>query len=42
MGYIFNYIEVKLKVKQSHYRLEVPRGFHKIKIPRLVDNIPAW
>ena len=27
-----------IKVKQSHYRPEVPRGFQEVKIPRLRDN----
>ena len=42
MSYIFNYIEVKVKVKQSHYRSELPRGFQKVKVPRLRDNGPTW
>jgi len=32
----------KVKVNQSHYRPEVPRGFHEVKIPRLRDNGPEW
>jgi len=32
----------KLKVKQSHYRPEVPRGFQEVKVPRLRDNVPGW
>jgi len=28
------------KVNQSHYRLEVPRGFQEVKIPRLRDSGP--
>jgi len=27
-----------LKVNQSHYRPEVPRGFQEVKVPRLRDN----
>ena len=29
------------KVNQSHYRLEGPRGFQEVKIPRLRDNGPG-
>jgi hypothetical protein len=29
------------KVKQSHYRPEVPRGFQEVKVPRLRDNGPG-
>ena len=33
----------KVRVKQSHYRSEVPRGFQEIKVPRLRDNGPeCW
>jgi hypothetical protein len=32
----------KVKVKQSHYRPEVPRGFQKVKVPRLFDSGPEW
>jgi len=28
------------KVKQSHYRPEVPRGFQEVKVPRLRNNEP--
>jgi len=31
-----------VKVKQSHYRPEVPRGFQEVKVPRLRDNGPGW
>jgi len=27
-----------VKVNQSHYRPEVPRGFQEVKVPRLCDN----
>jgi len=31
------------KVNQSHFRLEVPRGFQEVKVPRLPDNGPeCW
>ena len=30
------------KVKQSHYRPEVPRGFQEVKVPRLRDSGPGW
>ena len=30
------------KENQSHYRLEVPRGFKEVKVPRLCDNGPEW
>ena len=33
---------VKVKVNQSHYRTEVPRGFQEVKVPRLGDNGPEW
>ena len=33
---------VKVKVNQSHYRPEVPRGFQEVKVPRLRDNGPEW
>ena len=33
---------VKKKVKQSHYRPEVPRGFQEVKVPRLRDNGTGW
>jgi hypothetical protein len=33
---------VKVKVNQSHYRPEVPRGFQEVKVPRLHDNGPGW
>jgi len=29
----------KVKVNQSHYRPEVPRGFQEVKVPRLRDNV---
>ena len=33
----------KVKVDQSHYRPEVPRGFQEIKAPRLRENGPeCW
>jgi hypothetical protein len=32
----------KVKVNQSHYRPEVPRGFQEVKVPRLRDNGPGW
>jgi len=31
-----------LKVNQSYYRPEVPRGFQEVKVPRLRDNGPGW
>ena len=32
----------EVKVKQFHYRPEVPRGFQEVKVPRLRDNGPGW
>ena len=32
----------KVKVNQSHYRPEVPRGFQEVKVPRLHDNDTGW
>ena len=29
-----------VKVNQSHYKPEVPRGFPEVKVPRLRDNGP--
>ena len=31
---------VKIKVKQSHFGPEVPRGFQEVKVPRLRDSGP--
>jgi hypothetical protein len=31
-----------LKVNQSHYRSEMPRGFQEVKVPKLRDNGPGW
>jgi len=31
-------LQSTVKVNQSHYRPEVPRGFHEVKVPRLRDN----
>ena len=31
-----------IKVHQSHYRPEVPRGFQEVKVPRLCDKGPGW
>jgi len=31
-----------VKVNQSHYRTEAPRGFQEVKVPRLRDNGPGW
>ena len=39
---LFNQTTVKVKVNQSHYRSEVPRGFQEVKVPRLRDNGPEW
>jgi len=33
--------KIRWKVKQSHYRPEVPRGFQEVKIPGLRDNGPG-
>ena len=35
-------LEKQGKVKQSHYRPEVPRGFQEVKVSRLHDNGPGW
>jgi len=29
-----------IKVNQSHYRPEVPRGYQEVKVPRLRNNDP--
>jgi len=42
MHYCFVGIGFKVKVNQSHYRPEVPRGFQEVKVPRLRDNGPRW
>ena len=31
-----------MKVIQSHYRPEVPGGFHEVKVPRLRDSGSGW
>jgi len=36
------YVKGKEKANQSHYRLEVPRGFQEVKVPRLRDNDRGW
>ena len=36
------YVKGKEKANQSHYRLEVPRGFQEVKVPRLRDNGRGW
>ena len=33
---------VSVKVKQSRYSPEVPRGLQEVKVPRLRDNGPGW
>jgi len=33
---------LNVKVNQSHYRSEVPRGFQEVKVLRLRDNGPGW
>ena len=35
-------VKVKVKVNQSHYRPEVPRGFQELKVPKIRDNGPGW
>ena len=35
-------VKVKVKLNQSHYSPEVPRGFQEVKVPRLRDNGPEW
>jgi hypothetical protein len=32
----------EVKVKQSRYRPEVPRGFQEVKVPRVHDNGTGW
>ena len=39
--YAFLTLICKVKVNQSHYRPEVPRGFQEVKVPRLRDNGPG-
>ena len=41
MGNTYHNVTV-VKVNQSHYRSEVPRGFQEVKVPRLRDNGPEW
>ena len=31
-----------VKVNQSHYRPEVPRGFQEVQVPILRENGPGW
>jgi len=31
-----------IKVKQSHYRPDLPRGFQEVKVPRLCSNGTGW
>jgi len=38
---ISSLVAVKVKVNQSHYRPEVPRGFQVVKVPRLRDDDPG-
>jgi len=38
----FLFDEVKVKVNQSHYRPEVPRGFQEVKVPGLHNIGPGW
>jgi len=38
----FTPYEVKKMVNQSHYRVEVTRGFQELKATRLRDNAPGW
>jgi len=40
--YIYIYLFIKVKVNQSHYRPEVPRGFQEVKVPRFRDNGTRW
>ena len=35
-------IQVKVKIKQSRYSLEWPRGFQEVKVPRFHDNDTGW
>ena len=35
-------IIIIIKLNQSHYRPEVPRGFQEVNVPRLRDNGPGW
>jgi hypothetical protein len=34
--------DVNVKVKQSHYSLEWPRGLQEFKVPRVHDNGTGW
>jgi len=36
------HVKVKVKVNQSRYKLEWPRGFQEVKVPRLCDNGTGW
>jgi len=38
---VFSDVSRIKKVKQSHYRPDVPRGFQEVKVPRLCDNGPG-
>jgi len=33
---------VNVKLNQSRYRLEMPKGLQEVKVPRLYDNGPEW
>jgi hypothetical protein len=35
-------VKVKVKVKQSRYRPEWPRGFQEVKVLRFPDNGTGW
>jgi len=40
---LLSYILTIVKVKQSHYRPEVPRGFREVKVARLRDSgLGGW
>jgi len=36
------FVLLKVKVNQSHYSLDRPRGFQEVKVPRLHDNGTGW
>jgi len=40
--YVSGICVYEVKVNQSHYRPEVPRGFQEAKVPGLRDNGPEW
>jgi len=36
------FTDILVKIKQSHYRPDVPIGFQEVKAPRFLDNGTGW